>query len=526
MKNTNLPNRNHLLGKAIAFRFGGILCLVLGIGLSGCSLFNVDSENPDTDLLQQSILDTESDLSSDKRLDSSGKPIPEKLRLAGGLTLGDTGNLAFTAESLSVVVEDMIESERWNSLRNVVALYPDIATKIMWGEGSNQLSSSHREVLARALDLRWTAGKQDAWQSFVKQQYNQGKAGNYLENRNRFLAFLQVNDTDSAFSIQLSKIAAKSNSLIAEAEALRLEGIAYLMNEDYDSSIEALSRARDLQKQSQPIQAAHTGLLLGEAFRHADRLEQWQKSWLTAIELQSQHAVEGDLKDPDFWSKAAFLRPVSTEWPADVIGRLEHSLRNENLEFGFSESSIDEAVVWATIGIQSLKRHESQNSILAFKKSEALVNGVSLREELQMQQALAMIDGGQQGPASAILLRLGSQSSLLGDRAKAILATLKLQNGSLAQGMNLLQSAIKTSSQWPAHERLRAQADYGLAYLMRGREEQGIGLLNYVYDEFLKLQSYEDASQCLANIATYYEKTDQKAKHRIALKKLQSFEIR
>ena len=162
------------------------MCLVLGIGLSGCSLFNVDSENPDTDLLKQSMLDTESDLSSDDRLDSSGKPIPETLRLAGGLTLGDTGNLAFTAESLSVVVEEMIESERWNSLRNMVALYPDIATKIMWGEGSNQLSSSHQEVLARALDLRWTAGKQDAWQSFVKQQYNQGKAGNYLENRNRF----------------------------------------------------------------------------------------------------------------------------------------------------------------------------------------------------------------------------------------------------------------------------------------------------------------------------------------------------
>ena len=52
---------------------------------------------------------------------------------------------------------------------------------------------------------------------------------------------------------------------------------------------------------------------------------------------------------------------------------------------------------------------------------------------------------------------------------------------------------------------------------MRGREEQGINLLNYVYDEFLKLQNYEDASQCLANIATYYDKTDQKAKHRIAI---------
>ncbi len=494
--------------------------------MSGCSLFNVDSETPDTDLLKKTILETDEVPSPNKQYDSSGKPIPEKLKLAGGLALGDTGNLAFTGESLSVVVKEMIESERWNSLRNIAILYPDIATKIMWGEGSNQLSSSQREVLARALDLQWTKGEQDTWQSFVQQQYNQGNAGNYLENRNRFLAFLQVNDTKSAFSLQLSKTAKKSNSQIAEAESLRLEGIAYLMNEDYENSIKCLSRARTLQEQTQPIQAAHTGLLLGEAFRHAEQLEQWQASWLTAIELQSSFAVDGNLKDPAFWSKAAFLRPVSTQWPAEVIGRLEHSLRNENLEFGFSESSIDEAVVWATIGIQSLKRHESQNSILAFKKSEALINGVSLREELQMQQALAMIDGGQQGPASAILLRLGSQPSLLGDRAKAILATLKLQNGSIAQGMNLLQSAIKTSSQWPVHERLRAQADYGLAYLMRGREEQGISLLNYVYDEFLKLQSYEDASQCLANIATYYEKTDQKAKHRIALKKLQSFEIR
>lgn len=526
MKNAHTYIQKASPGKAFALRSGSILCLFIGIGLSGCSLFNIDSEKTDTDLLKKSILDSAAVPSPDKHYDSSGSPITEKLRLAGGLALGDTGNLAFTAESLSVVVQEMVESGRWNSLRNIVTLYPDIATKIMWGEGSSQLSSSQREVLARAMDVQWIKEGKDTWQAFVKQQYNQGKAGSHLENRNRFLSFLQVNDTNSAFSIQLSKSAQKSKSQIAEAEALRLEGIAYLMIEDYENSIKFLSRARTLQEQSQPIQASHTGLLLGEAFRHSDKLEQWQESWLKAIDLQSQYAVEVGLKDPAFWSKAAFLRPVSAKWPSDVIGRLEHSLRNENLEFGFSESSIDEAVIWATIGTQSLKRHESQNSILAFKKSEALVNGVSLREELQMQQALAMIDGGQQGPASAILLRLGSQPSLLGDRAKAILATLKLQNGSLAQGMNLLQSAIKTSSQWPVHERLRAQADYGLAYLMRGREEQGIDLLNYVYDEFLKLQSYEDASQCLANIATYYEKTDQKAKHRIAIKKLQSLEIR
>lgn len=73
-----------------------------------------------------------------------------------------------------------------------------------------------------------------------------------------------------------------------------------------------------------------------------------------------------------------------------------------------------------------------------------------------------MIDGGQPGPASAILIGLGSGENVLADRARAILASLKLQNGSLAQGMNLLQVAIETSNQWPTSERLRAQADMGL----------------------------------------------------------------
>ena len=194
--------------------------------------------------------------------------------------------------------------------------------------------------------------------------------------------------------------------------------------------------------------------------------------------------------------------------------------------FGSDQTTDSEAVIWAIVGTQSLKRHESQNAILAFKKSEALVGSNSLKEELQMQQALAMIDGGQPGPGSAILLRLGSKSTLLGDRAKAILATLKLQNGSLAQGMNLLQSAIKTSSQWPMAERLRAQADYGLAFLMRGKEEQGIKLLNSVYSQFVAEKSFDHASQCLENIATYYQKTDQTAKYKsiaARMKRLESY---
>ena len=186
----------------------------------------------------------------------------------------------------------------------------------------------------------------------------------------------------------------------------------------------------------------------------------------------------------------------------------------------------DEAVIWATIGVQRLTRHESQDAILAFKKSEALTSGKTLKAELQLQQAIAMIDAGQPGPASAILLRLTSTSStsFIGDRAKAVLAAMKLQNGSLAQGMNLLQSAIASCKQWPESESLRAQADYGLSYLMLGKEQRGISLLDHVHEQFMKRQEYDQANQCLWNIATYYEKTEQVQKLRDVRAKLKQME--
>ena len=317
------------------------------------------------------------------------------------------------------------------------------------GEGNATLSASHRQLIAKQFDQRWSGNGQDHWQQFVRSSGRHGKTGDFFQTRSTFLSFLENNQIDDALDLGIGRSIGSGTPDIAQAELLRLEGIAYLLAEDFPQSTDRLSRAMQLVETNQPYQASHVGLLLGEAWRHAGQIDRWQSSWESAIEIQSRWLAERGLCDPTFWSKAAFLRPSSTAWPEDVIRRLQISLHRENLEFGSEPAASAEAVVWATVGTQSLKRHESQNAILAFKKAEALVTNPSLKEELQMQQALAMIDGGQQGPASAILLRLSSKSSLLGDRAKAILATLKLQNGSLAQGMNLLQSAIKTSNQWP-----------------------------------------------------------------------------
>ncbi len=438
--------------------------------------------------------------------------------------MGDTDNLAFTPADLSLVLAEMITEKKWNSARYLVRLYPDIVTRILMGDDGDSISRQQIIDVAKLFDEQWGGDGQGSWLTFVQAMKPEDQANAFAQSRNSFLKLLERDEPAQALGLHWSHSLEDPSLVIARAEALRLEGVAHMMMEHDRESRDSFAQAMSLLKTNHPYQASNMALLLGESQRHAGALEEWKSSWESAVDIQSWWLAQRGLQDPAFWKQAAFLRPASVPWPDTVIGRLENALRDENLDFGSSQTTDIEAVVWATIGIQSLKRHESQNAILAFKKSEALVSSRSLKEELQMQQALAMIDGGQQGPASAILLRLGSQSSLLGDRAKAILASLKLQNGGLAQGMNLLQSAIKTSGQWPTSERLRAEADYGLAYLMLGREEKGIALLNQVHAGFVQQNRYDHASQCLANIATYYEKTDQPAQHRSAVARMKELE--
>ena len=486
-------------------------------------MFKVNSEKAKSEIMNSAISGKDGQPGNSASHPGTAK---SDVRLTGGLQLGDTDNLAFTATELGSVLSQLFEAKKWNSLRSLVRTYPDIVAKILMADERGSLSQDQLVELAKLYDEQWRGDGQDTWLGYVQTTQPGENPSDFAEARARFLKLLENDEPSQALELDLGQTLEGQTSLLANAEALRLEGVANLMLGNDQASRDQLAKAMHLLKDSHPYQASQLALLLGESQRHAGALKEWKSSWKLAIDIQSRWLAQRNLQDPGFWKQAAYLRPASTPWPTSVVGRLENGLRDDNLDFGSDQTTDNEAVVWATVGTQSLKRHEPQNAILALKKSEALVTSPFLKEELQMQQALAMISAGQQGPASAILLRLGSKSSLLGDRSKAILATMKLQNGSLAQGMNLLQSAIKTSNQWPASERLRAQADYGLSYLIRGREEQGIALLNQVHAEFVKQKSFDHAAQCLENIAAYYEETDQPIKHRTAiarLKKLEAF---
>lgn len=517
--------RTILIRGGFALRVWISFVVCAGLVVSGCSIFKVDADKARQNILEKAFSKKEKPKSKSSRTGADSISSESEIGLTGGLSLGDTDNLAFTTAELGDLLSQFLEADKWNSTRSLIRLYPDLVGKILIGDRHGSLSEAQLIKVAELYDDQWAGNGDDSWLTFIRDQQKDTN-GQFSDLRKRFLKHLENDESEKALSLKFSRTLRGSSSSIARAEAHRLEGVAHMMNEDHQRSGEHFAKATELLKQTHPHAASHHALLLGESQRHAGEKDQWISTWKFAIDLQSRWLAERGLHDPAFWKQAAYLRPAETPWPIKVIGRLENALRNENLDFGANQTADVEAVVWATVGTQSLKRHESQNAILAFKKSESLVASSSLKEELRMQQALAMINGGQQGPASAILVRLSSKPGLLGDRAKAVLATMKLQNGSLIQGMNLLQSAIKSSNQWPTSERLRAMADYGLAYLMREKEEQGIALLNSVHSEFVKEKSFGHAAQCLENMATYYEKTDQNGLRRqvvARMKRLESY---
>jgi len=59
---------------------------------------------------------------------------------------------------------------------------------------------------------------------------------------------------------------------------------------------------------------------------------------------------------------------------------------------------------------------------------------------------------------------------------------------------------------------------------MRGKEEQGVSLINQVYGEFVRHKNFDHAAQCLSNLAAYYQKTEQTAMYRETMKRLESLE--
>lgn len=494
--------------------------VALGWGsLSGCSSVKVPT-------LSQNSKSGTKDLKSNDPLDVNEapkpKPLKKEVRLDGALSLGQANNLAFKPEELGGLLSAQAQAGNWNSVRYLIRTYPDIVADALL-EGTTIDSGSYAKRIAVLYDRFWSEVGSKSWYVL----YSNPNRGDFFKLRRRFLGLMKNGQLDQANALGLSKKDFCKEPSIEKAECLRLEGLACLLKEEFAAAEKKLGDSFLVFSEVHPVLAPSVGLLLGECYRKQKKKDRWRLAWSRSVNQAANLISKKEHHHPAFWTDAAFVKPIHERWPDQVTNVLTKQLSDSGLDSTRLDSKFDgEVMIWAYIGQKSLERSESQNAILAFKKAEAMISSAQAKSEFQLRQAKGMILGGQTGPATAILTRLGSDKTVFGDRAKSILATLKLQEGSLAQGMNLLQNAIGSAGAWPTDERLSALADYGLAYLMRGNESEGVSLLMNVHGQFIDLKEMDQAEQVLQNLATYYEKTEQPNRHRetiATIKKLNQF---
>lgn len=506
-------------GRSLIYAVLTACCAFVGSLSTGCTWF---SEKPDfaARLEKEAQVDTPpAEVTDEKKVRWDG----------GGVIIGETDALAYTPDSYVQEISSLAAQRKLATIQGMVQAYPDIALQTLQESDTNAANRQALQLIASMLDTTWSNG--DVWQTYVKDVTELPKRSDeQLDVRTRFWRYLKNHQPQQARKLRITKTLKREHGVVLRAEFHRLESIAAMMDEKHDDSISSLETAIQLVEEPCPWYACKLRLLLGEFYRHAKRWDDWKSTWQKAVIDNSQLASSHLSLDPQFWNRAAFLRPAGMEWPDEVIGNLKSVLMK--LDVAETENSMrltsDEAVIWFAIGMQHLRRAEGQNALLAFKKSEASESNQHTAKALQLYQARSLVATGQPGAASAILFRMVStnEGTALADRAKAILGSMKLQNGSVIQGLNLVQSAIQSIESWPRDEQSRARADFGLALLMRGQETEGLRQLEIARTEFESAGELEQARQCLWNRAQYFEKTDQKDEFRTASQELNEMESR
>lgn len=497
--------------------------MLVGLSLAwmtGCSWFNVDGDSEEN-LLEKLSRNDSGDSLLDK-LKNRGKSetppmdqgVNNKIRWDGeGIVLGEIDSSVFTTTTFLETIEQLTRDKRYSTINNLVRKYPDVALLTL--QEANPLNQDRDALqrIASSFDTQWCTQRgtgASGWQSYlVDLTATSRKSKSLLDLKNRFWQHLRNHEPKQALALRLTRNIPQSTDVVVAAEFHRLEAIALMMDDQFDLAIQQLRKAIGPLQNYSAYQTSRLNLLLGEFYRHNGDLDLWKDSWANAVSQQAQLLNREGLMDPGFWNRAAYLRPAKTNWPSETIVQLRNHIAN--LQIPLPQRTHDESIVWLAIGLQHNERQEGQNAVLAFKKSEATSLDPAFKNQCHLFQARSMVLAGQPGAASAILIRLISQheGTPLADRARAILGAMKLQNGAIGQGINLIESSIQTVDQWPRSERLRAQADYGLALLVSGKEDNGLRVLDQVQQEFQSLRLFDDLQQVLWNKAKYFEKTEQ-----------------
>ncbi|MCS6852766.1 MAG: hypothetical protein NZ700_16535, partial [Gemmataceae bacterium] len=370
--------------------------------------------------------------------------VSKKVQLGGaGLVHGQTeaarrsvGELLGRIHQLQAA-GDTIAARRW------IEKHPDVALEALRSASSGQAASLVLREVAAVYDRQCgTETPTGSWQALLHERSAQpARFASYDQARGQLTGHLEAKRYGEASAVGIvAALPKKPTPRLLEIDAWQLRGLVLLHDDQPAAALEAFTRAAEL-AQGLPHQYACLLLMMAEASRRSGQEERAAQAWDEAVTLAAdQLARRPAIADPEFWERAAHLRPVYRHWP-EVVQRQARAFAGRLVACGSAAEAAEpadgaaahpgvtgESLVWACIGRCRLYRHEGQLALTAFKRAEAMTPDATLRQRLQLAQAEALVQMNQPIAAAAVLANLSLHSdSPVAAPALAMLGALKLQ---------------------------------------------------------------------------------------------------
>jgi hypothetical protein len=433
-------------------------------------------------------------------------PTPQRVELTNLTTRTQAANPScLSIEQFLARATQLQQEGKAARLQGLVARYPDVALEMLRGTGPDQAAKPERRAVAQGYDRLFLAPGQAYGWARTLEDMAQRPEGHQADFDARWKAKRFIEQGRSAALLQSSApegSAAAAAAPFLVADALRLQGIAWLLNNRPDRAAEMWQRARALAAPDACV-AGELDMLSCQALRKAGRVSDSAAAWQrAATELAAVH-------DPILWQRLLEGKPADAAWPAEVRAALARRESTTMPARPAGGEGFDEGLLWWQVAQWRLERNETSASLLAFTHAESQARSEEARSRGRIGQARALLVMGQDPPAMVILAaEIQSPQPATACQALAVLGAVRLQQGQVQQGLAMLRQAVQNPSgaRWPGYS--LAQADLALACLDAGKDQeaQGLRLLHEAQDAFAREGCLAELCQCLTNEADYLRK--------------------
>lgn len=365
------------------------------------------------------------------------------------------------------------------------------------------------QFTAQVLDNAEANSDAAGWSSLVH-AYNAPATREYILRRSQFTQSVGTGRANNILMDGLAQQATSQPLGLLRADAARLIGMEHLLSNDAQSAL--MTWEQGLSTAAYSSHAIYCELLLmsSEAARRLGDQQKQMRYYAEAVAGQADRlSLHNGSLDSTFWSRANHFYPNANCLTQQTSKQLSRYLEaNDILPVSHHENPKPNKLVLGLLhSYATFERGEFEAALVGFKEAETM-SAESDEKRLQLWQAKCLLSLGQNGVGVAILSRLRSEPDPnISARANALLGTYHLQQGELKKGISLIEKSLEhTTIAWP--NRCDAEADLGLAYLIVGRESEGLLRLKEAQLEFKRQGRTQDLLVSLENQLRYFERLD------------------